>query len=113
MEGAAEMDGSPPSASGGADDENGGDVNDKDTSATAKDEASAKSNSSKAATVELANDYIRRMQKESVIQGAEVLRLRRENEELRRRLAEQNSGSEVAVSSPEVEVSPSEGLRAP
>lgn len=54
---------------------------------------SAKSNNSKAATVELANDYIKKMQKDSAATSAEVAILRRENEELRKRLLERESGS--------------------
>lgn len=58
-------------------------------------QAAVKSNNSKAATVELANEYIRRMQRESANQSADLLQLRRENEELRKRLA----GSSPADSS--------------
>ena len=59
----------------------------------------AKSNSSKAATVELANEYIKRMQKDNACQTADILQLKRENEELRRQLVEQDSQS--AGQSPE------------
>ena len=58
-----------------------------------KEEAISKSNSSKAATVELANEYIKRMQKDSEARLAEFERLRRENEELKRRLGEDRSDS--------------------
>ncbi|PPJ61305.1 hypothetical protein CBER1_05102 [Cercospora berteroae] len=56
-----------------------------------KEDALAKSNSSKAATVESANDYIRKLQKEN----AALLILKKENEEMRKRLeaAQSRSGS--------------------
>lgn len=74
-----------------------------------KEEALSKSNSSKAATVELANEYIKKMQKDSAMQIAEVEMLKRENEELKRRLAgtsqtssDAGAGSQdVAAESPE------------
>lgn len=56
--------------------------------ATSKDDAAAKNSNSKAATVELANEYIKKMQKESAVQSVEMLQLKRENEKLRKRLAE-------------------------
>ena len=68
-----------------------------------KEDAAARSNSSKAATVELANEYIKRMQKDSAMQHAEVEKLMRENEELKRRLLQAGgagSGAEE-VASPE------------
>lgn len=49
-------------------------------------EAAAKSNSSKAATVELANEYIKKMQAEQASQQERILQLEREKEELVRRL---------------------------
>lgn len=67
-----------------------------------KDDAISKSNSSKAATVELANEYIRKMQKDSAVQSAEVENLKRENEELKRRLAGSSQArSEVGVGAEE------------
>lgn len=57
-------------------------------------ESSSKSNSSKAATVESANRYIRLLKESDVSQKAAILALRRENEEMRRRLAEA-TGSRV------------------
>jgi hypothetical protein len=68
-----------------------------------KEDAAARSNSSKAATVELANEYIKRIQKDSAIQNAEVEKLKRENEELKRRLVEASGASSGAeeVASPE------------
>ena len=68
-----------------------------------KEDAVSKSNSSKAATVELANEYIKRMQKDHAIQNAEFERLKRENEELKRRLAEASGVNSSAdeVASPE------------
>ena len=74
-----------------------------------KEEALSKSNSSKAATVELANEYIKTMQKNSAIQNAEVEMLKRENEELKRRLAGSSHASsdagagsqDIAAESPE------------
>lgn len=61
-------------------------------------EASAKSNSSKAATVELANEYIRRMQKEQAAQTADLLHLRLENEHLKKRLQASEQGTTPADS---------------
>ena len=49
-----------------------------------KEEAAARSNSSKAATVESANEYIKRMQKERAMQDAELAKLREEVEEMRK-----------------------------
>lgn len=66
------------------DDDRHGDVN-------SKDDANAKSNSSKAATVELANEYIRKMQKDQAVQNADLLHLRLENEQLKKRLNEQST----------------------
>lgn len=62
----------------------GGDCNGKES----KESATAKSNSSKAATVESANRYIRQLQESDVSQRAAILALRQENDEIRRRLAE-------------------------
>lgn len=53
-----------------------------------KEEATMKSNSSKAATVESANIYIRDMQEKDKVLEAELARLRMENVELAKRLAE-------------------------
>lgn len=74
-----------------------------DNSKESKEEALAKSNSSKAATVELANEYIKKMQKDSVMQIAEVEMLKRENDELKRRLAgTSQTSSDTGVGSQEV-----------
>jgi hypothetical protein len=63
-----------------------------------KEDAAAKSSSSKAATVESANDYIRKLQKEN----AALLALKRENEELRSKLeAVQGSVTASSQGSPE------------
>ena len=59
-----------------------------------KEDAAVRSNSSKAATVELANEYIRIMQKDSEAKSADLETLRLENEKLKKRLAEQ-SGSQT------------------
>ena len=69
-----------PEAGGGADNE----PDPRDS----KEEAAAKSNSSKAATVESANVYIRNMQKKQAEEAAENERLRRRLEEMERRLNE-------------------------
>ena len=61
-----------------------------ENSKESKEDVSMKSNNSKAATVELANEYIKRMQKDHASQIDEVVRLRRENEDLRRKLLDQN-----------------------
>ena len=71
------------------------------TSKEDKADAAVKSNNSKAATVELANEYIRMMQNESLAQSDEIAQLRRENEELRKRLVEQ-AGQTPAESPGEV-----------
>ncbi|KAK3702439.1 hypothetical protein LTR37_014905 [Vermiconidia calcicola] len=55
-----------------------------------KEEAAARSSNSKAATVELANEYIKKMQNEHATQSADLMQLKRENEELKRRLEAQN-----------------------
>jgi hypothetical protein len=55
----------------------------------AKEDAAMKSNSSKAATVESANEYIRKLQREN----AALLLLKKENEEMRRKLEARDSGS--------------------
>ena len=65
-----------------------------------KEDTSVKSNNSKAATVELANEYIKMMQKESATQTADLMQLRRENEELKRKLVGHGSDSQSAVDSP-------------
>ena len=73
------------SPEGGADEDKREDSNGKES----KEEASARSNNSKAATVELANDYIRKMQTDNAIKNADIVQLRKENEELRKKLVEQ------------------------
>lgn len=64
----------------GAEDEKDGD------GANGKEESAAKSSNSKAATVELANEYIKKMQKDFAARDVEVEMLRRENEVLRKKL---------------------------
>ncbi|CAK1354975.1 Phosphorus acquisition-controlling protein [Cercospora beticola] len=54
-----------------------------------KEDALAKSNSSKAATVESANEYIRKLQREN----AALLILKKENEEMKKRLQAAQNGS--------------------
>ncbi|KAF7193010.1 Phosphorus acquisition-controlling protein [Pseudocercospora fuligena] len=54
----------------------------------AKEDSAAKSNNSKAATVESANEYIRKLQKEN----AALLALKQENDEMRKRLQQHESG---------------------
>ena len=71
-------------------------VNGITNSKESKEDAISKSNSSKAATVELANEYIKRMQKDSEAQFAEVEKLKRENEDLKRRLAGTSQASSDA-----------------
>ncbi|EME89417.1 uncharacterized protein MYCFIDRAFT_210084 [Pseudocercospora fijiensis CIRAD86] len=61
-----------------------GDADSKDT----KEDSVAKSNNSKAATVESANEYIRKLQKEN----AALLALKQENEEMWKRLQQHESG---------------------
>lgn len=80
---AEDVDGSPEAG----DEAKSPDVNSKET----KEDAAVKSNSSKAATVELANDYIRKIQQENETKNADILRLRRENEELKKRLDGQST----------------------
>ena len=63
-----------------------------------RDDGGAKSSASKAATVELANDYIKRMQKDYENQNARIERLEREKQELVRRL-KSGSGTEARSSS--------------
>lgn len=58
-----------------------------------KEDASIKSNSSKAATVESANVYIREMQRQERELIAELTQLRKEREEMGRKLAERASAS--------------------
>lgn len=55
----------------------------------AKEDAQLKSNSSKAATVESANEYIRKLQ----IENAALLQLKTEHEEMKRKLEEQTSSA--------------------
>jgi len=57
-----------------------------------KEDAAAKSNSSKASTVESANVYIRNMQRRQVEEAAENEVLRRRVEEMERRLTEREGG---------------------
>ncbi|TKA45472.1 hypothetical protein B0A54_04011 [Friedmanniomyces endolithicus] len=57
-----------------------------------KEDAAAKSNSSKASTVESANVYIRNMQRRQAEEAAENEALRRRVEEMERRLTEQMGG---------------------
>jgi hypothetical protein len=86
-------------ADGDASPEAGEDGNVGDDALTgkeSKEEAAAKSNSSKAATVELANEYIKRMQKDYANQSAKIEQLEREKEELVKRLTGQ-SPSEASV----------------
>lgn len=54
-----------------------------------KEDALAKSNSSKAATVESANEYIRRLQKEN----AALLMIKKEHEEMKKKLDEQTNSA--------------------
>ena len=68
------------------DDDDKPEANDNVNGKGNKEEAISKSNNSKAATVELANEYIKKMQKDSAAQSAEVEKLKRENEALRREL---------------------------
>lgn len=69
-----------------------GDIDAKD----GKESASAKSNSSKAATVESANRYIRLLKDSDASQKAAILALKRENDEIRRKLAEATGSSPPA-----------------
>ena len=78
------------------------DVNGTTNCKESKEDAISKSNSSKAATVELANEYIKKMQKDSAVQFAEVEKLKRENEELKRRLAgDSQANSDAGVGAEE------------
>lgn len=54
-----------------------------------KEDAQVKSNSSKAATVESANDYIRKLQKENAM----LLTIKREHEEMKKKLDEQGNSA--------------------
>lgn len=85
------------------DDEGSGDADDcKDS----KESAAAKSNSSKAATVESANRYIRLLKESDASHKAAILALQKENEAIRRRLAEATGAQDSEMSSiQEVEVS--------
>lgn len=82
-----------PKSKGGKDNSNSDDSPDvgqgEANTKESREEALAKSNSSKASTVESANVYIKVMQENHRRQGAELERVRRENEELLKRLAEQ------------------------
>lgn len=61
-----------------------------------KEDATAKSNNSKAATVESANEYIRKLQKEI----ATMQQLKQENEEMKRKLESIDEHADAARSSP-------------
>lgn len=67
---------------GGEEDKGGGE------GGGSKEESAAKSSNSKAATVELANEYIKKMQKDFAARDAEMEVLRRENDELRKKLGQ-------------------------
>lgn len=67
--------------------------------AQSKEDALTKSNSSKAATVELANEYIKKIQKEHATQHADLWRLKLENEELKKRLGQQSASPADSASS--------------
>lgn len=54
-----------------------------------KEDAQLKSNSSKAATVESANEYIRKLQSENAV----LMQLKSEHEEMKRKLEEQEGSS--------------------
>nr|POE77608.1 phosphorus acquisition-controlling protein [Quercus suber] len=76
------------------------DEDSKDT----KEDAAAKSNSSKAATVESANEYIRRLQREHGEKDMTMARLQRKMEELEQRLNSQSStGAEESDTTPSVD----------
>jgi len=61
-------------------------------------ESIAKSNSSKAATVESANKYIRQLKDMDAVQKAAMMQLKRENDEMKRRLQELTGGGAAAGS---------------
>ena len=99
-----EVDGSP---------EDGEDNKDPDgNSKESKEESAIRSNNSKAATVELANEYIRSIQKESETKNADILRLRRENEMLKRRLGEQPGSPAECPEQNSSSASPAASVRA-
>lgn len=54
-----------------------------------KEDAQVKSNSSKAATVESANEYIRKLQKENAL----LLTIKKEHEEMKKKLDEQGNSA--------------------
>jgi len=84
-----------PKSSGEAGDINGeagGGEDEKAAEVMSKEDVS-KSNICKAATVELANKYIKRMQKDHAAQSADMERLRLENEALRKRLGTESASS--------------------
>ena len=84
-------------ASPEAGDENeNADVNGTTDCKESKEDAISNINSSKASTVELANEYIKKMQRDSAAQFAEIEKLKRENEELKRRLAGNSQASSDA-----------------
>lgn len=60
-----------------------------------KEDAQVKSNSSKAATVESANEYIRRLQKEN----AALLMIKKEHEDMKKKLDEQTNSAPSTESS--------------
>ena len=72
-------------------------TNSSTTGKESKEDAISKSNPSKVATVELANEYIKRMQKDSAAQFAEAVKMKRENKELNRRLTGHSQSSSDAV----------------
>jgi len=82
---------------------------DKEDDAGSKETEAAKNSNSKAATVELANEYIKKMQKDWALRDAEMDRLRRENDDLRQRLGRSStsgSGDEDArMESPPEQIS--------
>ena len=63
-----------------------GSPGDGEDDAGGKEDSAAKSSNSKAATVELANEYIRKMQNDCAVRDAEMERFRMENEALRKKL---------------------------
>lgn len=80
-----------PSSSGGKGSvEESGEVDSPEVGADGKEtkESIAKSNSSKAATVESANKYIRQLKDMDAAQKAAMLALKRENDEMKKRLEE-------------------------
>lgn len=64
------------------------------------EDATAKSNSSKAATVESANVYIKHMQQRDAEKEALIAQLTRENAEMKRRFLEQNGAASSTEETP-------------